>query len=61
VHGRVAAEDQAGDRATSEPARSRTLPPPPAEEPSAEQIEGLKAVVKEHGYELLVQERTGRR
>ena len=41
-------------RATSEPAPSRTLPPPPGEEPSAEQIEGLKAVVKEHGYELLV-------
>jgi quercetin dioxygenase-like cupin family protein len=41
-------------RATSEPAASRTLPPPPAEEPSAAEIEGLKAVVKEHGYELLL-------
>ena len=41
-------------RATSEPAPSRTLPPPPAEEPTAEELERLKAVVKEHGYELLV-------
>jgi quercetin dioxygenase-like cupin family protein len=41
-------------KATSEPAPSRTLPPPPEEEPTAEQIEGLKAIVKEHGYELLV-------
>lgn len=41
-------------RATSEPAPSRTLPPPPDEEPSPEEIEGLKAIVKEHGYELLV-------
>jgi quercetin dioxygenase-like cupin family protein len=41
-------------RATSEPAPSRTLPPPPEAEPSPEQIEGLKAIVKEHGYELLV-------
>ena len=41
-------------RATSEPAETRTLPTPPDEEPSAEEIEGLKAVVKEHGYELLV-------
>jgi quercetin dioxygenase-like cupin family protein len=41
-------------RATSEPARSLTLPPPPAEEPTAEEIKRLKAVVKEHGYELLV-------
>jgi quercetin dioxygenase-like cupin family protein len=40
--------------ATSEPAPSRTLPPPSDEEPTAEEIEGLKAVVKEHGYELLV-------
>jgi quercetin dioxygenase-like cupin family protein len=36
-------------RATSEPAPSRTLPPPSDEEPTAEEIEGLKAVVKEHG------------
>jgi quercetin dioxygenase-like cupin family protein len=41
-------------RATSEPAPSRTLPPPPDEEPTAEEIESLKAIVKEHGYELLV-------
>jgi quercetin dioxygenase-like cupin family protein len=40
-------------RATSEPATSRTLPPPPDEEPTAEEIEGLKAIVNEHGYELL--------
>jgi quercetin dioxygenase-like cupin family protein len=40
-------------RATSEPAASRTLPPPPEEEPTPEEIEGLKAIVKEHGYELL--------
>jgi len=39
--------------ATSEPATSRTVPPP-AEEPSAEEMEGLKAVIKQHGYELLV-------
>lgn len=41
-------------RVTSEPALSRTLPPPPEEEPTSEEIEGLKAMVKEHGYELLV-------
>jgi quercetin dioxygenase-like cupin family protein len=41
-------------RATSEPAGSRTLPPPPAAEPTPEEIEELKAIVKEHGYELLV-------
>jgi hypothetical protein len=41
-------------RATSEPAPRRTLPPPSNEEPTAEEIEGLKAVVKAHGYELLV-------
>jgi len=40
-------------RATSEPAPSRTVPPPPEVEPTAEEIEGLKAIVKEHGYELL--------
>jgi quercetin dioxygenase-like cupin family protein len=38
-------------RATSEPARSRTLPPPPEEEPDIEQ---LKAIVAAHGYELLI-------
>ena len=41
-------------RATSEPAPTRTLPPPPAGEPTTEEIEGLKAIIKEHGYELLV-------
>jgi quercetin dioxygenase-like cupin family protein len=41
-------------RATSEPAPSRTLPPPPAVEPTAEEIDSLKAIVKDHGYELLV-------
>jgi quercetin dioxygenase-like cupin family protein len=41
-------------RATSEPAASRTLPPPVAEEPSPQELEQIKAVVKEHGYELLV-------
>ena len=41
-------------KATSEPAGSRTLPPPSEEEPTAEEIESLKAIVKEHGYELLV-------
>ncbi|MGE5635510.1 MAG: cupin domain-containing protein [Nocardioidaceae bacterium] len=41
-------------RATSEPAPSRTLPPPREEEPTAEELEALKAVIREHGYELLV-------
>jgi quercetin dioxygenase-like cupin family protein len=41
-------------RATSEPAPTRTLPPPSEEEPSLDEMEGLKAVVREHGYELLV-------
>jgi quercetin dioxygenase-like cupin family protein len=41
-------------RATSEPASSRTLPPAADEEPTAEEIEGMKAIVKEHGYELLI-------
>jgi quercetin dioxygenase-like cupin family protein len=41
-------------RETSEPAPSRTLPPLPEEDPTPEEIEGLKAIVKEHGYELLV-------
>jgi quercetin dioxygenase-like cupin family protein len=38
-------------RATSEPATSRTLPPPPEEEPD---IDRLKEIVAAHGYELLV-------
>jgi hypothetical protein len=41
-------------RATSEPAAARTLPPGPAHEPSAKEIEQIKAIVKEHGYELLI-------
>jgi quercetin dioxygenase-like cupin family protein len=41
-------------RATSEPATSRTLPPVPEEEPTPEEIEGLKALVKEYGYEMLI-------
>ena len=41
-------------RKTSEPARSRTLPPPAEEEPDAADIERLKEIVAEHGYELLV-------
>lgn len=40
-------------RATSEPAPSRTLPPPPEHEPTPEEMERLKAVIKDHGYELL--------
>lgn len=38
-------------RATSEPAASRTLPPPSEEEPD---MDGLKKIVAAHGYELLV-------
>jgi mannose-6-phosphate isomerase-like protein (cupin superfamily) len=38
-------------RATSEPAASRTLPPPPGEEPD---IDAIKEIVKAHGCELLV-------
>jgi quercetin dioxygenase-like cupin family protein len=41
-------------RATSEPAASRTLPPAPAAEPTQEEVEGLKSIIKEFGYELLV-------
>jgi hypothetical protein len=41
-------------RKTSEPARSRTLPPPAEEEPDAAEIDRLKAIVAEHGYELLL-------
>jgi mannose-6-phosphate isomerase-like protein (cupin superfamily) len=40
-------------RKTSEPAQSRTLPPSAEEDPTPEEIERLKAIVKEHGYELL--------
>jgi quercetin dioxygenase-like cupin family protein len=38
-------------RATSEPAASRALPPPPDEVPD---IDAIKEIVKEHGYELLI-------
>ena len=38
-------------RATSEPAASRTLPPPTDEEPD---MERFRAVIADHGYELLV-------
>jgi mannose-6-phosphate isomerase-like protein (cupin superfamily) len=38
-------------RATSEPAATRTLPPPPEEEPD---IDAIKSIVKEYGYEILV-------
>lgn len=41
-------------RATSEPAPSRTLPPPPEHEPTPEEMDALKATIKEHGYELLI-------
>ena len=37
-------------RATSVPAASRTLPPPPDEEPD---LDAIKAIVKQYGYELL--------
>ena len=40
-------------RATSEPAESRTVPPPPEQEPTPEEMGGLKAIIKEQGYELL--------
>ena len=40
-------------RATSEPAQTRTLPPPPEQEPTPEEIARLKATVNEHGYDLL--------
>ena len=41
-------------RATSEPATSPTLPPPPERDPTPEELEELKATIKAHGYELLV-------
>jgi quercetin dioxygenase-like cupin family protein len=41
-------------RKTSEPAPSRTLPPPAEEEPDAADIDRLKEIVAEHGYELLM-------
>jgi hypothetical protein len=48
-------------RATSEPAASRTLPPPAETEPTPEEIETIKAIVKEHGYECSSDGRWGRR
>jgi quercetin dioxygenase-like cupin family protein len=41
-------------RETSAAAPSRTVPPPPEEGPDSAEIERLKAIVAEHGYELLV-------
>lgn len=41
-------------RDTSEPAPTRTVPAPPEQEPTPEQIEGLKAVIEKHAYELLI-------
>ena len=42
-------------RASSEPAPSPTLPPAPVEEPTPEEIEELKGLLKESGYgELLI-------
>jgi quercetin dioxygenase-like cupin family protein len=38
-------------RATSEPAASLTLPPPPDKEPD---IDAIKAISEKHGYELLL-------
>jgi quercetin dioxygenase-like cupin family protein len=38
-------------RATSEPAKSLTVPPPPDEEPD---MDAIRAIVRQHGYELLV-------
>lgn len=40
-------------RKTSEPAKGRTLPAPTEKEPTPEELERLKAIVEEHGYELL--------
>ena len=41
-------------RATSEPAPSFTVPPPPEHAPDAAEIMRVKAVVAEYGYELLI-------
>jgi quercetin dioxygenase-like cupin family protein len=41
-------------RETSEPAASRTVPPAADHEPTAEEMEGMKAMIKARGYELLV-------
>ena len=40
--------------ATSEPAKERTLPPPPEGPPSEAEMEQLKAVARQHGARLLV-------
>jgi hypothetical protein len=41
-------------RTTSEPAPRRTVPPPPEREPNPAEIDQLKEIVAEHGYELLM-------
>jgi quercetin dioxygenase-like cupin family protein len=41
-------------RDTSEPAPSRTVPPPPERLPDPAELERLKALVAERGYELLM-------
>jgi quercetin dioxygenase-like cupin family protein len=40
--------------ATSEPAKERTLPPPPKGPPSEAEMEQLRAVARQHGARLLV-------
>ncbi|CAN5210149.1 hypothetical protein BH24ACT17_BH24ACT17_04060 [soil metagenome] len=40
--------------ATSEPAKERTLPPPPEGPPSEEEMEQLRALARQYGGELLV-------
>jgi hypothetical protein len=40
--------------ATSEPARERTLPPPPEGPPSEAEMEQLGTVARQYGCELLV-------
>ena len=40
--------------ATSEPAKERTLPPPPEIPPSEEEMEQLRALARQYGGELLV-------
>ncbi len=40
--------------ATSEPAKERTLPPPPEGPPSEEEMEQLGAIVRQYGCEVLI-------
>jgi hypothetical protein len=40
--------------ATSEPAKERTLPPPPESPPTEAEMEQLGAVAREYGAELLI-------